>query len=226
MHPSKPALLPVRAQFPVRALVPLFVLALAGPAAAASPTGLWPCIQPKVAELAVGQMWAGPPIADAKWRADEAVAALVPVLVARRTPIDDATAKIEQFAKDAGPNKKDRLTLLFAGVFEETNALRSRILSGIERYAQHQIDLSNRIREESRKVAQAKKAAAPDAADPAKSDAAKTDAANTKELEQQLEWDMRIYDSRSQAVTAVCESPVILEQRAFAIARAIQNVMD
>lgn len=197
------------------AAVPALMLALAGPAAAASPTGLWPCIQPKVAELAAGQMWAGPPITDAKWRDDQEVAELVPVIVARRTSIEDATARIEAFAKEAGADKKARLTLLFAGVFEEINALRTRILAGIERYSQHQIDLSQRIKEESLKVAQAKKAAT--------SDEDKTKAA---EIEKQLLWDTRIYDSRSQAMSAVCESPVILEQRAFAIARAIQNVME
>jgi hypothetical protein len=198
-----------------RVLVPLLLLALAGPASAASPDTLWPCIQPKVAELAAGQMWAGPPLADAKWRDDQDVAELVPVIAARRTPIEDATTRIEQFAKDAGADKKARLTLLFAGVFEEINGLRSRILNGIERYSQHQIDLSKRIKDESLKVAQAKKAAASD-----------DDKAKAAELEQQLLWDTRIYDSRSQAMSAVCESPVILEQRAFAIARAIQNVME
>ncbi|MDF2997444.1 MAG: hypothetical protein K0R27_3081 [Xanthobacteraceae bacterium] len=197
------------------AAVPALALALAGPAAAASPTGLWPCIQPKVAELAAGQMWAGPPITDAKWRDDQDVAELVPVIAARRTSIEDATTRIEQFAKEAGADKKARLTLLFAGVFEEINALRSRILAGIERYSQHQIDLSQRIKDESLKLAQAKKAASNDA-----------DKAKAGEIEQQLLWDTRIYDSRSQAMTAVCESPVILEQRAFAIARAIQNVME
>jgi hypothetical protein len=198
-----------------RVLVPLLLLALAGPASAASPDTLWPCIQPKVAELAAGQMWAGPPLVDAKWRDDQDVAELVPVIAARRTPIEDATTRIEQFAKDAGADKKARLTLLFAGVFEEINGLRSRILNGIERYSQHQIDLSKRIKDESLKVAQAKKASASD-----------DDKAKAAELEQQLLWDTRIYDSRSQAMSAVCESPVILEQRAFAIARAIQNVME
>jgi hypothetical protein len=202
-----------------RVLVPLLLLALAGPAAAAPPASLWPCIQPRVAELAAGQMWAGPPIEDAKWRDDQQVADLVPVLVARRTPIDDATAKVEEFAKSAGGDRKARLTLLFAGVFEEINALRSRILAGIERYSQHQIDLSKRIKDESLKLAQAKKAAG-------QATASDDDRKKTADLEQQLQWDTRIYDSRSQAVSAVCESPVILEQRAFAIARAIQNVME
>lgn len=198
------------------ALAPLLFLALAGPAAAASPAGsLWPCIQPKVASLASGQMWAGPPIEDARWRDDAQVSDLVPVLVARRTSLDDATAQIEAFAKQAGTDKKARLTLLFAGVFEEINALRSRILTGIERYSQHQIDLAARIKDESLKFAKAKKAATTD-----------EDKAKAAEIEKELLWDTRIYDARAQTVTAVCESPVILEQRAFAIARAIQNVME
>ncbi|MFD2031237.1 hypothetical protein ACFSKM_14865 [Ancylobacter dichloromethanicus] len=92
------------------------------------------------------------------------------------------------------------------------------IMSGIERYAQHQIALSNRIKDESLAVAKAKKAAATD-----------DDKAKVAELEKQLLWDTRIYDARQQSMTAVCESPVLLEQRVFALARAIQEkdaVMD
>lgn len=198
------------------ALAPLLLLALAGPAAAASvPAGsLWPCIQPKVATLAAAQMWAGPPIEGAKWRDDRQVSDLVPLLVARRTSMEDATTMIEAFAKEAGADKQARLTLLFAGVFEELNGLRSRILSGIERYSQHQIDLADRIKQESLRLANAKKAAQTD-----------EDKAKAGEIEKELLWDTRIYDSRTQTVTAICETPVIIEQRAFGIAREIQNVM-
>ncbi|WGD30667.1 hypothetical protein AncyloWKF20_02155 [Ancylobacter sp. WKF20] len=187
----------------------------AAPALAASPTGLWPCIQPRVASLAAAQMWAGPPVDGLDWRADAKVSELVPVLAARRTPLEQADTLIEDFAKTAGPDKNLRLTLLFAGVFDQINGLRSRILTGIERYAKHQIDLSQRIKEESLALAKAKKAAVTD-----------DDKAKTVELEKQVLWDTRIYDTRAQAVTAVCESPVILEQRAFSLARSIQNAMD
>ena len=188
---------------------------LAASTAFAAPAGLWPCIQPKVASLAAAQMWAGPPLDNLNWRDDKQVSELIPVLAARRTSIEDAEKMIGQFAEQAGPDKKARLTLLFAGVYDQINTRRSRILSGIERYSEHQIDLSQRIKEESLKVAQAKKAAGTD-----------DDKAKAADMEKQLLWDTRIYDARSQAVTAVCESPVILEQRAFAIARAIQNVME
>lgn len=184
------------------------------PAMAAAPTGLWPCIQPKVATLASGQMWAGPPIENLDWHADAEVAELVPVLAARRTSIEDATQHIESFAQEAGADRNAKLTLLFAGTFEQINALRSRIMDGIERYSQHQLDLSQRIKQESLDLAKKKKAA----------DSAEAKA-QVAQLEQQVLWDTRIYDTRAQAMTAVCESPVILDQRAFAIARAIQNVM-
>ena len=39
--------------------------------------------------------------------------------------------------------------------------------------------------------------------------------------EQKLDWDMRIFQDRQQALTYVCETPVILEQRVFALGRAI-----
>ncbi len=199
----------------LRIAVPLLLLTGA-PALAAAPTGgLWPCIQRKVPVLAYGQMWSGPSIENLAWQDDRAVAELVPVLVAQRTPIDDATKRIEEFAGKAGAEKKERLTRLFAGVFDQINARRSRIISGIERYSQHQIELSKRIKDESLDLAKAKKAATGDA-----------DKAKAAELEQRLLWDTRIYDARNQAVTAVCESPVLLEQRAFSLARAIQNVME
>jgi len=191
------------------------VLLLASSAAFAAPADLWPCIQPKVATLAAAQMWAGPSLDNLNWRDDKQVSELVPVLAARRTSIEEAEKMIGQFAEQAGPDKKTRLTMLFAGVYDQINTRRSRILSGIERYSEHQIDLSQRIKEESLKVAQAKKAAGTD-----------DDKAKAADMEKQLLWDTRIYDARSQAVTAVCESPVILEQRAFAIARAIQNVIE
>ena len=42
--------------------------------------------------------------------------------------------------------------------------------------------------------------------------------ARLPEIEKQLLWDTRIYDARQQSMTAVCESPVLLEQRVFALA--------
>ena len=40
-----------------------------------------------------------------------------------------------------------------------------------------------------------------------------------------LAWDTRIFKQRAQSLNYVCETPVLLEQRAFAIARALAGLI-
>jgi hypothetical protein len=192
---------------------------LAGSLIAACPAGAfaategdWPCIQRKVGEVTAGQMWAGPALDERAraWRDDPAVAALARTLVARRTTLEDAATKIGEFAKAAGPSKDAKLTALFAGVLELINAERARLIAGIERYARNQKALADRIKETADALQGPGGGPQPRKA----------------ELEQKLHWDSRIYDDRNQALTYVCESPLILEQRAFALARDIQNHLE
>jgi hypothetical protein len=42
-------------------------------------------------------------------------------------------------------------------------------------------------------------------------------------LQQQVDWDSRIFDDRQRLLPAVCEQPRVLEQRLFALSRAIQE---
>jgi hypothetical protein len=39
----------------------------------------------------------------------------------------------------------------------------------------------------------------------------------------QLQWDTRLFDERRQYLAIVCESPILIEQRLFALARVIQR---
>jgi hypothetical protein len=173
----------------------------------------WPCVQPKVATLGYGQMWAGPPLDDAmkSWRGDEAREDLVALLVARRTPIEQAKAAIADYAAKAGADANQKLTLLFAGVFDEINDQRSRVVTGIERFARKQRALSDRIKTESIRISQTQR------------DMAAQMSPDGQKDQETLDWDTRIYDERSQSLTYVCETPVILEQRAFDLAREIQG---
>jgi hypothetical protein len=171
----------------------------------------WPCVQRRVGELSAAQMWAGPPIDAARisWRDDPAVASLARSLAARRTSLDEASASIQKFAEGAGRDKDAKLTLLFAGTFDLINSERQRVIAGIEHYAQKQQALAKEIDETNRSLQSG------DKADPRR-----------RELEEKLRWDTRIYDDRNQALTYVCESPVILEQRAFVMAREIASHLD
>jgi chromosome condensin MukBEF ATPase and DNA-binding subunit MukB len=41
-----------------------------------------------------------------------------------------------------------------------------------------------------------------------------------------LEWDLRVFDERRESLTYVCETPALIEQRLFALARVIQRSLE
>lgn len=211
-----------RAGLRLTLLLPALLLpALSGGAArAADPTDPeWPCIQRKVPHLSIGQMWAAPPIDDAAlngWRDQPEVKALAPALAVRRTEMTEAESLIDAFAEKAGDAKAERLSILFAGVFSLIDRERSSIIAGIGRYAKKQSELSERIEARRAELETLRAAENPD-----------NDALDKiDELQDALDWDTRIYKDRTQSLRYVCETPVILEKRAFALARAMQAHLD
>jgi hypothetical protein len=186
----------------------LIIIGMLSAQAAPSAETDWPCVQRRVVELSVAQMWAGPPIdpATSHWRDDKGVASLARSLASRRTSLDQASSAIQRFGDAAGPDKVAKLTLLFAGTFELINAERRRLINGIERYAIRQRSLADQISETARILRQ------DNTPSPART-----------ALEQKLQWDTRIYDERNQALTYVCESPVLLEQRVYALSQEISR---
>ena len=46
------------------------------------------------------------------------------------------------------------------------------------------------------------------------------------ELTNRVEWDTRILEERRKTMNFVCEVPVLIEQRLFALARAIQQSLE
>ncbi|SFX90517.1 hypothetical protein SAMN04244548_02213 [Paracoccus pantotrophus] len=189
------------------------VLALclaAGAGAAQAESGTdpdWPCVQRKQPHLSLGQMWSGP-------EPDEAVrdlartpeiAALADRLEQRRLPLPEAEAEIAAFAKGADDRQ---LTALMVAIFDRIEPHRTALIAGIARYGHKQVDLAQRIDAHRARMEELQKAEQPD-----------FDAIDAEE--ERLDWDMRIFQDRQHALTYVCETPVILEQRVFALARAI-----
>lgn len=168
----------------------------------------WPCVQRRTPSIDLAQVWNGPdPAAAGKWTDDQDAATLAQRLASRRTPLEDVDGLLDAYLRQAGDGARDGLLRVMAGVYEILNTERSRIVSGIERYARGQQKLADRIREEGDKVSAAKAsgAATPEATS----------------LEEQLKWDSRIFDERARSLTYVCETPVLLEQRAYAIGEKI-----
>lgn len=178
----------------------------------------WPCVQRKVPNLSLGQLWAGPEIdlESAAWRDDAEVTRLARVISARRTTLEEAEESIKALAIQTGAEKQVRLPLLFGAVFTLIEEERSKLIRGISRYARNQAALAERIGVESQTIQADRDATAADDYDA-------LDALD--EREDALEWDIRVFNERRQSLTYVCESPVILEKRAFALGRIVQQLL-
>jgi len=188
-------------------LVALAILAAAPAFAATGTDPEWPCIQRKQPHLSLGQVWTGPVPDDriAELARDPQIDALAARLEQRRLPIEEAEAAIADFAAGADDA---RLTALMVAIFNKIEPDRSALIDGIARYGRSQVSLSQRIEERRAQMAELEAAADPD-----------FDAIDA--VEEALDWDQRIFTERQQSLTYVCETPVILEQRAFALGRAI-----
>ena len=172
----------------------------------------WPCAQPRVSTISAGTMWSGPAVADGKgWDDDNDLAALAQKLASRRTSLDDASEMIAAFAKTAGADKDKQLTKLFVGVLDLTNDNRGQILEGIMRYARGQQRLAERMRDESDKISEKQENAA-----------ASDIGVAVDQQNKDFAWDQRIFKERKQALSYVCETPSLLERRAYEIAKRIQ----
>jgi hypothetical protein len=187
----------------------LIALAGAAPAAAFDDPD-WPCAQRKVDRLSIAQMWAGPVPEDlSAWRADAELADTAARIAARRTGMDEVAALI-------AATERAKLPVLFSGIFALIDTERTRLVDGIVRSALKQRALSEKIDADQAALAAEEAAVRPDDFDALDRIEAKRDA---------VTWDIRIYDERRRSVLYVCESPVILEKRLFAVARLIDEAM-
>lgn len=189
------------------------VLGLAsGPGAAADfsdPT--WPCVQRKVERLSLGLMW--PFVLDEAAEVDSQTRAeildLAERLSLRRIDPSELEPQVARFAA-AHEGDPERLGRVFEQVFNGLAARRTQIIEGIGEFSLGQIALAEKI--DGMRV-EMDREMAKEAPDFDKVDA----------LEEQLDWDQLIYTDRQQSITYLCETPVLLEKRLYAIARLLQN---
>jgi hypothetical protein len=174
----------------------------------------WPCQQIKVPTISAAAVWSGPSFEGLQpWRDNQEVTDLVERLAARRTSLDEAQKLIDAFSDKAGPEKRARLLLVFAGVFEELNKQREEVIGGLARVAHRQTQSADQIRAENHDFLELR-------------DKPDGDPNKLKELGDKLDWETRIFEDRSRSISFACEVPVLIEQRLFAIARMIEAKME
>lgn len=174
----------------------------------------WPCEQPLRPELSIGAMWQGPdPSKHDGWRKVPAVVTLVSQIAPRSVPQEEAVANIGRFAAGYQDEARTKaLTELFVGLFETLSAERNDIVRGIKRFYRRQDALARRIEEGWKKLGEID----PNATDPQTME-------QRISLQQQVDWDSRIFDDRQRLLPVVCDQPRVIEQRVFALSRAIQE---
>ena len=191
----------------------VIALLAAGPALGAAGTDPdWPCIQRKQPHLSLGQVWTGPAPDETSGQLarDPRIEQLAARLEQRRLPLDQAEAEIAEFAAQADDAQ---LVALMQAIFDKIERDRSALIGGISRYGRSQVQMSERIEARRARMTELEAAEQPD-----------FDALDAEE--EALDWDARIFTERQQSLTYVCETPVILEQRLFALGRAIASHLD
>ena len=171
----------------------------------------WPCVQRKVENLSLGLMWGFP--LDESVKPDPTLRAeiesLAEYLALRRVEVEELEPRVIAFA-EAHNGDPQVLGMVFARVFDGLSQRRTRILTGIGKFSLSQIALSEKI--ESARVEMDSQLAA------AEPNYDRVDA-----LEEQIDWDQTIFSDRQQSITYLCETPVLLEKRLFAVAQLLQR---
>lgn len=175
----------------------------------------WPCIQRKVPELSIGQVWNGGELSETAkdWDKDPRLADLAAELIKRANPIEEARKQIADYIASLPEDQiHQKLGQLFMGVFDKINIERGQIISGIARYAERQRQLADDLRKRAAQIDKMRTATDTNPSELARQD-------------QQLTWETRIFEERVQSLTYVCEVPTLIEQRLYTLSKIINESM-
>ena len=186
------------------------------------PPKKWPCDQVYNPKLNLTAIWQGPPIEQElkDWWKDDDVIEYVNKLA---DPVLEETVGvelIEEFAKKYSyfglikkPEQKQKLTYLFAGLYQKAKDRRNRQYVGIIKFVERQESIRKAIGSSSKLIRKYRKA--------------KLDEKDPKlvEASAQLKWNTRVFDQRTRLTEYICEEPVFNTQRLGYQARKILSYL-
>jgi hypothetical protein len=166
----------------------------------------WPCQQRLVPELSAASYWSGPLDAE-RWQADPDIVELVRRLAPRQVTTEEGLAAIAAFAKSASGDRAHRLALLFRGLLEETDRERTSLIGQLRQMGHRQRELADLVA----RLGDELKSAPPGAAD------------QRLDLQQRHDFTARNFEEIQRTIRYACETPVALDARLGAWARALQQ---
>jgi hypothetical protein len=144
------------------------------------------------------------------WQADPEIAELVRHLAPRRISVDEGLAAIGAFTNTVSNDRVYRLALAFRGLLEETDRQRADLIEKLKQigHRQHELAaLAGRLAGE---------------LDAIPSDATGEAAAKRTDLQQRHDFTTRNFEEIQRTIRYACETPVELDARLGAWARALQ----
>jgi hypothetical protein len=171
----------------------------------------WPCQQRLVPKLAAAAYWSGQLDSAGDWRADRDVADLVSRLAPRRVSTEEGLAEITAFKARLSSDRPRRMALAFRGLLEETDRERSALIEQLKQIGRRQRELADLV---------ARLAAELDAIPP---NATGEAAARRVDLRQRHDFTARNFEEIQRTIRYACETPVALDARLGAWARALQE---
>ena len=198
--------------FVIIALFAGFLAALNAHSAPPAQDPDWPCQQRLVPHLAAAAYWNGPPMEGlSDWRDDSAVADLVRRIAPRRVSTQEGLSQIAAFVRTVATDRPRRLALVFRGLLEETDRERAGLIEELKEIGRRQRELADLVA----RLATELNAIPPDAQGEA--------AAKRTDLQQRHDFTARNFEEIQRTIRYACETPVELDARLGAWARALQE---
>jgi hypothetical protein len=172
----------------------------------------WPCQQRLVPKLTAAAYWSGPALEGlGDWRAYPAVADLVRRLAPRRVSTQEGLSEIAAFVRTVSSDRPRRLALVFRGLLEETDRERAGLVEELKKIGRRQHELADLVA----RLATELSAIPPDA---------RGEAAEKRiDLQQRHDFSARNFEEIQRTIRYACETPVELDARLGAWARALQE---
>ena len=172
----------------------------------------WPCQQRLVPKLTAAAYWSGPALEGlGDWRADPGVADLVRRLAPRGVSTQEGLSEIAAYARSVSNDRPRRLALVFRGLLEETDRERAGLIEELKEIGRRQRELADLVA----RLATELNAIPPDAGGEA--------AAKRIDLQQRHDFTARNFEEIQRTIRYACETPVALDARLGAWARALQE---
>ena len=156
----------------------------------------------------MGRFWEGGLEESDTWRSNTEIERIARRFADRDISVEESLKDVDAFL-DASKDKRAAAEDLVRSMQDTVNAHRNQIIRGIQRFAKRQAMMIRRIERQTQKL-----------------DDPETNSRQKSDLETRQRWDIRVFEEREGMIAYLCEQPVLLEKKFFAVGRAIAASQD